>query len=598
MRSTLLLLALFVLCTLPAEAQTLNIIVPEADTTVIEAAFHRIGANTEPGNRAFIAGQEVTVFPSGAFVGRVPLTVGDNVTEIRVQAPDGSTTARHVLFRRPAPPAPLSPDALDIDGASIRPDDNRWLQPGEVLEVRFRGSPGRRATFRIPGVTPRIPMVELPAADASVGSGVYVGRYVIEPGDEVSQAPIEVRLRGRGLAASTAESAGRITLSPRDTPRVLEVTGTRPFLNAGLGTDRLGGARLGPLVPGMRVVTDGRIGNQWRVRLGEGLTAWLPENFATLLPSETPIPRSLSGSITVSGTDAEDIVETALAARLPFTVEHRRGPDRLEVNLYGVHANTNWITHLESAEGIDRVHWEQVGTDHLRLYVELNHPGLWGYDVGYPRGSVLRIRVRRPPQVASPERPLEGLRIVVDAGHGGASLGALGASGMLEKEVTLAVSLLLEQQLVERGAEVMMIRRTDIDVPMGERISRSLEFWPHLFVSVHANSTGIASDPLAVRGTSMYYRHQVFKPLSDLIYAEFLALGLPEFGVVGSFNFSLSQATQFPNVLVETGFISHPEEEMLLADPEFRQAMAAATVRGLEAFVRQYGEWGERTSDE
>jgi N-acetylmuramoyl-L-alanine amidase len=570
-------------------AQTLNIVLPDADTTVIAAAFHRIAANTEPGNRAFIDDEEVTVFESGAFVGRVPLAIGDNVTQVRVVAPDGRTATRTLVFRRPAPPAPLPVGTLEIDRASILPISEQWMRPGEVIEISFRGSPGRAATFRIPGMTRRIPMVELPAGDPNVASGLYVGRYVIQPGDEVSRAPVEVRLRGRGLAATTARSEALITISPRDTPRVIEVRGARPFMNAGLGTDRLGGARLGALVPGVRVRTDGRVGAYWRVRLGDELEAWLPEQFATLLPPETPLPRALVGAISVQGDAREDIVETTLPIRLPYLAAHRTGPDRIEVDLFGASSNTTWITQHLSAAGIDNVHWEQVGADTYRLVIELTHAGEWGYDVSYVRDATLRVRVRRPPVVASQERPLEGLTIVVDAGHGGGNVGALGASGLLEKDVALDVSRALERELVRRGATVVMTRAADADVLMSERLTRSLAAWPHLLVSVHANSIGEASDPMAVRGTSTYYRHGVFKPLSDLIYEELLQLGLREFGVIGSFNFALNQPTQFPNVLVETGFISHPEEEMLLADPEFQEAMAAATARGIEAFVRRHG---------
>jgi N-acetylmuramoyl-L-alanine amidase len=214
---------------------------------------------------------------------------------------------------------------------------------------------------------------------------------------------------------------------------------------------------------------------------------------------------------------------------------------------------------------------------------------VWGYDVGYVRDTTLRIRVRRPPVIALEDRPLEDLRIVVDAGHGGRNAGAIGAAGTLEKDVTLDIAMRLQRELMRHGAEVIMTRDTAVDLSMGDRFERSIEAWPDLFVSIHANSIGLASDPMAVSGTSTYYRHEVFKPLSDLVYDELLQMDLREFGVIGSFNFSLSWFTQFPNVLVETAFISHPGDEVLLIDPDFQHQMARRIVAGLERFVLEAG---------
>jgi N-acetylmuramoyl-L-alanine amidase len=65
-----------------------------------------------------------------------------------------------------------------------------------------------------------------------------------------------------------------------------------------------------------------------------------------------------------------------------------------------------------------------------------------------------------------------------------------------------------------------------------------------------------------------------------------LEIGLKEFGVIGSFNFSLNAPTQLPNVLVETAFFSHPEDEILLLDDGFRRSVAERVVAGVEAFLR------------
>ena len=69
-----------------------------------------------------------------------------------------------------------------------------------------------------------------------------------------------------------------------------------------------------------------------------------------------------------------------------------------------------------------------------------------------------------------------------------------------------------------------------------------------------------------------------------------LELGLDQFGVVGSFNFTLNAPTQLPSVLVETAFISNPEDEILLLNDNFRTSIARQIAKGVEEFVATYGE--------
>jgi len=136
-----------------------------------------------------------------------------------------------------------------------------------------------------------------------------------------------------------------------------------------------------------------------------------------------------------------------------------------------------------------------------------------------------------------------------------------------------------------------VLTRTENDVPaMLERVEKIVRSRARMLVSIHCNSAGDASDPLALRGVSVYYRSIGFKPLADIMYDKILAIGLKQFGEVGGFNFTLNSLTQLPNVLVETAFLSNPEDEMLLLDDGFRKKVAEQIVKGLEEFVRTHAE--------
>ena len=481
----------------------LNIVVPGSDSTTVSLSRHRIAGNTDPVNRAFINGKEVTVYPSGAFVGLVDLDIGVNDAEIRVRTPEGDTRVRKLRFFRPDP-----------DDAAPEPET-----PEEAI---------------------RYPENRLPV--------------------------------------------------------VAEIHARRAFLNSGSGTDRLGGARLGFLERGVRLEIVGEHGSFYIARLADNMEAYLPMRFAELLPEGTPLPRSLTGSATATGTDAFDMVTLSLSQRLPYIARMRTHPNVIEVDIFGADSNTNWITHHQSAEGIRSVNWDQIGTNHFRLYIHLEHDMHWGYHIGYGVGSSLRVQVQRPPRLASMNRPLEGMSIAVDAGHGGNNRGALGATGAAEKDIVLDISQKLRDRLEQEGALVLMTRDRDVNVSMIERSEMVIASDAQILVSIHANSIGSATNPDAIRGTSSYYRHDAFQPLARMVHHRMLELPLGDFGLIGSFNFTLNALTEMPNVLVETAFMSHPEDEMKLLDPDFQDRMAEKIVDGLRDFFRKHGRLSETYS--
>jgi N-acetylmuramoyl-L-alanine amidase len=592
----LLCMILFVHCTLHAagtiqsDSLYMRFVSPERDSVRSNSPRVNFAACTNPSAKVFINGKEVKVYGSGAFIGSVNLAVGVNPVRVVARAVNGDSLVKLFVFTRPEPPKPLMHEPAVIDVQSIEPRQNLWLGRDDILEVKFRGSPGYKAYFDVEDIESGIPMLELPASDSISGSGIYIGRYKVRESDETRQVPIRVRLKKSFWGSEKAFSNGKVSILPKELPRVAMVTGRRPFLNAGLGEDRLGGAKLGYIQAGIRVQVVGKVGRQYKIRLSDAMIGWLPEDFAQLLSVETPQPRSLVGSISTSGIATEDVVSVSLNQRLPYLADQVVDPPALVVDIFGATSNTNWITHHRSATGIKSVSWSQVGADHYRLTIALNNAQHWGYDVGYDQGSNLRIRVRKPPKIANPDSVLAGFTIAVDAGHGGENTGAVGATGIQEKEVNLAIALHLRSLLRNKGVKVVMTRTVDTTVDMTERTNAIINGGAQILVSIHCNSGGAGSDAEAVRGTSAYYRHLGYQPLANIMYGKMLELGLNQFGMVGSFNFSLNAPTQLPNVLVETAFLSNPDDEMKLLDDSFRKAIAGKITDGLEQFVKTYAQ--------
>jgi N-acetylmuramoyl-L-alanine amidase len=567
----------------------LRIVLPERDTVSTFGARYRYAASTSTLAKAFADGKESKIYPSGAFVGLLNIERDTTLHRLVVYSPTGDSLWKDFVFIRPQPMKNSPRDTLTIETAMMQPAEDVWLTKNDILEVRFKGSPGWRGSFAIDGVESGIPMRELVPRDAAGLSGVYVGRYQIKEADESVGKPVEFKLKKSFWSSENIYSKARVWIVNDSLPRAAEVTGRRPFLNAGLGTDRLGGAKLGYVVPGVLVTITGKVGGQYRVRLSEEMEAWIPEENVKLLPPTAPLPQSLTSSISVTGNSTEDVVLLPLTQKLPYVSEQSVSPVAITVDVFGATANTNWITQHLSAQGIESVKWIQVAADRFRLTIALKYAQHWGYDIDY-QGTTLRVRVRRPPVIANPDSALRRLTIAVDAGHGGENHGALGATGVREMDLTLAIVQKVDSILRAKGANTILTRIDTTGPSMVERWEKILNAKAQLLVSVHCNSTGETSDPLATQGNGCFYKYIGFKPLADTMYASVLQTGLKQFGVTGSFNFSLNGPTQLPNVLVETAFLSHPEDEMLLIEDSFRVKLAQRIVSGLESFVRAFGE--------
>ena len=189
---------------------------------------------------------------------------------------------------------------------------------------------------------------------------------------------------------------------------------------------------------------------------------------------------------------------------------------------------------------------------------------------------------------------LSGHLIVLDAGHGGSDRGAVGPSGLTQKEVTLAVALKTERMLAENGADVIMTRRTDIDVAspnasnteeLGARVAKA-PYDAEIFISIHCNAF---SNPQSNGMETFYYSgNSESYRLAALLNEELRNYGGLNNRGVKSANFYVIKHTNCPSSLIELAFISNYEEERLLASDEYQERLAQAIVAAINRFFNGY----------
>jgi N-acetylmuramoyl-L-alanine amidase len=222
--------------------------------------------------------------------------------------------------------------------------------------------------------------------------------------------------------------------------------------------------------------------------------------------------------------------------------------------------------------------------------------------------------------------------IALDPGHGGEDPGAVGRGGNFEKNVVLAIAQRLKSRLEQQpNTRVMLTRDADYFVPLHIRVQKARKVQADLFVSIHADAfvepsaRGSSVFALSEKGASSTAarwlankenaadligginistkNQQLASVLLDLSTTaqinDSLKLAKHVLGEIGSINrlhkpqveqagFAVLKAPDIPSILVETAFISNPEEEARLTDERYQDQMADALARGIRKYLQKH----------
>jgi N-acetylmuramoyl-L-alanine amidase len=222
--------------------------------------------------------------------------------------------------------------------------------------------------------------------------------------------------------------------------------------------------------------------------------------------------------------------------------------------------------------------------------------------------------------------------IAIDAGHGGEDPGAIGPAGTKEKDVVLQIAMLLQNKIngqivAGNTMRAFLTRDGDYFVPLHQRVQKAQRVKADLFLSIHADAfftpsaRGASVFALSDKGASSSAAKwmadkenkadsvgglnitvkdiEVKRALLDMSQAaqikDSLSLGDGVISEIGSMaklhkgkveqaSFAVLKAPDIPSILIETAFISHPEEEQKLRDPEYQDQLTKAIVRGLQRY--------------
>jgi N-acetylmuramoyl-L-alanine amidase len=590
---------------------TIKVVYPNEGREITSSDSTFIFGSVTPGSDLKINGQNVKVYKNGAFLAYLPLKPGDFIFELIASNQSGIST-RQVKVKVPSPLLPTPEDTLRIESNGKAPSSDLVLNPGDIIQTSFKGTPNCSAFFYIQGLTFTLPMIESSESspvfwgegvfgkweskDSILPDGIYTGLYKIKPSDRIGNGKIIFEIFKKidnpdsfyfpaqafydpemGMVCLVDSAPGKITIKEDEIPQIVELKDTATVIRTGPG--------LGYLLlyqpQGIRFTANGKNGNWVRLSLADNIKGWVKEEALNFLPEGTPVPEGKIKFIRSETLGDRTRIKISLSQKLPYEVQQEISPQVLILKIYGGNSDTDWIRYDLKDEVIRGIKWEQIQDKVFQLKVYLKQKRFWGYDIYYKENE-LCLEIRKKPEL---KPKLKGLKVCLDPGHSPES-GAVGPTGLEERVVNLEIALKLKKILEKNGAEVILTRYGMEGVGIYERTEKAVESNCHILISIHNNALPDGVNPFINNGVSTYYYHPQSLELARAIQKELVKrLNIPDQGLYYA-NLALTRPYQPLSILVECAFIIHPEQEELLRSEVFQKKCASGIYQGILNYIK------------
>lgn len=543
-------------------------------------------------SKVTINGEKVKIYKTGVFFRKIKLAEGLNKLRAEAVSSNGEKALYEDMVLYKKTDTSLETAKFGIDSTSIRPNENLVLLPSDLLTVKFKATKNQKALVEI---MPSGKVFECFANDPdNVNS--YETAIPLNEFSKNQKYNIKVVLKSADTTnQKTAEIVSKkyfVIKDKNDFP-FLATTQDNSLFTYTLAPIRLGAPLRIELPKDVILKTNGIFGNFFRVRLSETEEGYISNEYVKELPAGTIQPSYFINPITCFPSDTGDVVEIPYLENVPYDVYADPYSKRITINLYGVKTSSTWIIHKPNLKYIEEITWQQTSKETYRIYVNLKTDKIWGYDIkpacrtGKPHGKELIFRIKYPPVYNLRSRsPLKGIKISIEAGHGGSNTGAIGLSGVKEKDINLALSKKLEKLFKSKGAQVLQVRDTDRDMSLALKRDTVTNSDANVHISIHANASDPDDEFLGTSGTATFYNNPFWAKFSESVFNRLIQLNLKPFGSVGSFNYRVIRMSDMPAILVEQAFLSNAEDEEKLIDEKFRDKMAQKIYEGLIDYLK------------
>ncbi len=558
-----------------AQEPSLKVVYPPANHKTSAQKIFFLGTAPSTGEVS-INSKPIARSHSGHFAPSFPLELGKNLFTVRYREQEVKIQVTRVLTQ------PELPQGLAFAKDSLSPATDIAKLPGEPICFSAIAATGASVSVKLGNQTisllPQPQLSQQPAKSAPLSSQnqstnelkavKYAGCTTVATSANLGQPQFQLTLDGKTI---TQTGSGKIQFLSPAQMEVVEVTADSGVARTAAGTDY---SRLTPLPKGTQAAVTGREGEWLRLDYG----AWINSKETRTIPGAIP-PRTTIR--TVEYRKRPGVTELIFPLQVPVPVSVQQGDRTFTLTLHNATAQTD-IFRLDDDPLISRLDWQQVSPEQVKYTFNLKKDQQWGYKLRY-EGTSLVLALRHAPANTGVKqsKPLSGIKLLLDPGHGGKESGTSGPTGYVEKDATLIVSKLVRDELEKRGATVVMTREDDTEVSLPNRVAMINKEEPTIALSIHYNSIPEQSDAENIKGMGAFWYHPQAHSLAVFMQKYIVdKLGRPSYGVFWN-NLALTRPTNAPSVLLELGFMSNPNEFEWVVNTQEQKKLAKTIADGI-----------------
>ena len=262
---------------------------------------------------------------------------------------------------------------------------------------------------------------------------------------------------------------------------------------------------------------------------------------------------------------------------------------------------TRLVIEFKENNKLDPLTWKLIGVDQNRWKIKLDlfpkgsfrtiNEGDTSVILTANKNNISKSQLKRLDTdfLQLPNIKRNKFKVVLDPGHGGLDVGAVGVGGLKESDVVLDVSRVVRKLLLEKGIDVVMTRSREVSLDLSPRVDLANRSSADIFVSIHANAS--RGKRKEINGLeTFYYTGWRGRLLAEKIQTEILKVspGSPDRGVRRGRYFVIKK-TNMPAVLVEIGFLTGRLDARRLEKKIHRQRIAYAIAKGIIEYLKRVG---------
>ncbi|MBP5245254.1 MAG: family 10 glycosylhydrolase [Clostridia bacterium] len=556
------------------EAKKLSVYLPQDNTTSSSQNITVVG-ESDVNYPLNINGERISRTKSGYFSYYAKLTSGINVLTLEQ---NGKTVTHNIKYNVKKNEGASEPVLLKNKITEIEPSKETWLKVGDTLKISCVAPTGSKVTAKIGGMSVELKSERYSRPGMLYEAEIFTGE--ITPSKFVNDDEIAVL----GTLVINAVSDGR-TIT--ENGGLIKQMGEKALVYAEVVNDyshlKISPSSsfyddYTPVNKGMRDYISGREGSYYKLNFG----AYISESDIEITEGRELNKNLISSvDVIVSGTDTSnnknnftDVVFDCYE-NAPVTSVVKDGV--IELTFYNTDTSIVPKANVNPNPVVSAVSAQTLKDDKVKYAITLkNEFNFYGYDIIYKDGKII-LRLKNPQSLSDAQSGvLTGKTIIIDAGHGGKDTGALGCGKLNEADINLSIALLLKEELVNLGANVVMTREADTTFELTDRITYLAASDPDLEISIHQNSMDQTSNVQKIRGFLGLYSADAGKALAKVVSST-VCSELNRYERPYAYQkLAVARNHRFPSTLCEMCFISNVEEyEWSLSDENVKRSAKA-----------------------